>query len=235
MLDGLPRNSSVLQTLIGPSTSRGTTQVEKYRFLPPSNRQMVVFQHSSSHFDALTCTLRLRTRSRMCMVVFQHSSSHFDASFNLHTEAGRGRGCAWDIKTHTQSLQKKGYGVVFQHSSSHFGCALTCTLRLDEVEDVRDIQTHTQSLYGTKKGYGRFSNTLARTLMPLTRNTEVSTVSRMRGHSTRTTVPLRNKAKGVSPVRERPSVTAEVAYTSRSRWAVRCIREAACASASLAK
>ncbi|GFS59749.1 hypothetical protein TNIN_466711 [Trichonephila inaurata madagascariensis] len=26
-------------------TSRGTTQVEKYQAYPPSNRQMVVFQH----------------------------------------------------------------------------------------------------------------------------------------------------------------------------------------------
>ncbi|GFY40943.1 hypothetical protein TNIN_372831 [Trichonephila inaurata madagascariensis] len=40
MLEGLPRNSSVLQTLIGPPTPRrGTTQVEKYRFSPPSARR----------------------------------------------------------------------------------------------------------------------------------------------------------------------------------------------------
>ncbi|GFY64150.1 hypothetical protein TNIN_16931 [Trichonephila inaurata madagascariensis] len=34
MLDGLPRNSSVLQTPHWTPTSRGTTQVEKYRFTP---------------------------------------------------------------------------------------------------------------------------------------------------------------------------------------------------------
>ncbi|GFY39210.1 hypothetical protein TNIN_422721 [Trichonephila inaurata madagascariensis] len=71
MLDGLPRNSSVLQTPIGPPNFAG----ERYSstFLPPSNRQMVAFQHFSSHFDALTCTLRLRTGSRMCV---GHSDTH---------------------------------------------------------------------------------------------------------------------------------------------------------------
>ncbi|GFY56739.1 hypothetical protein TNIN_137561 [Trichonephila inaurata madagascariensis] len=43
MLDGLPRNSSVLPDPHWTLISRGTTQVEKYRFYPPSNRQMVVF------------------------------------------------------------------------------------------------------------------------------------------------------------------------------------------------
>ncbi|GFY40931.1 hypothetical protein TNIN_372711 [Trichonephila inaurata madagascariensis] len=76
-VDGLPRNSSVLQTHWTPNSRRGTTQAEKYRFSPPSaRRQMFAFQHLSSHFGALTCTIALRT----------------------------GRGCAWDIQTHTQSL-----------------------------------------------------------------------------------------------------------------------------------
>ncbi|GFY40137.1 hypothetical protein TNIN_360141 [Trichonephila inaurata madagascariensis] len=62
MLDGSPKSPDPIGPLIsGDDTSR------KVSFLPPSNRQMVVFQHSSSHFDALTCTLRLRTRSRMCV------------------------------------------------------------------------------------------------------------------------------------------------------------------------
>ncbi|GFS59751.1 hypothetical protein TNIN_466721 [Trichonephila inaurata madagascariensis] len=63
-------NSSVLQTPLTPiSRGNDTSSI----VLPPSNRQMVVFQHSSSHFDALTCTLRLRTRSRMCV---GHSDTH---------------------------------------------------------------------------------------------------------------------------------------------------------------
>ncbi|GFS59748.1 hypothetical protein TNIN_466701 [Trichonephila inaurata madagascariensis] len=63
MLDGLPRNSPSFRPLIDPHFA-GNTQVESIVFTP-SNRQRVVFQHSSSHFDALTCTLRLGTRSRM--------------------------------------------------------------------------------------------------------------------------------------------------------------------------
>ncbi|GFY71528.1 hypothetical protein TNIN_93151 [Trichonephila inaurata madagascariensis] len=47
-------------------------------FTPPSNRQMVGFQHFSSPFDALTCTLRL---------------------------PDGGRGCAWDIRTHSIPLR----------------------------------------------------------------------------------------------------------------------------------
>ncbi|GFY50022.1 hypothetical protein TNIN_147791 [Trichonephila inaurata madagascariensis] len=76
MLDGL-RNSSVLQTLIGPLISRGTTQVEKYRFYP-----LLIVRWS----------------------VFQHSSSHSLDAFNLHTGGSwtqRGRGCASVILPHT--------------------------------------------------------------------------------------------------------------------------------------
>ncbi|GFY40863.1 hypothetical protein TNIN_121751 [Trichonephila inaurata madagascariensis] len=58
---------------LDPSFRGGTTQVEKYRFTPPSNRQMVAFQHFSSPFDALTCTIWLRTGSRMCV---GHSDTH---------------------------------------------------------------------------------------------------------------------------------------------------------------
>ncbi|GFY42770.1 hypothetical protein TNIN_91851 [Trichonephila inaurata madagascariensis] len=39
----------------------------------------------------------------------------------------------------------------FQHLSSHFG-ALTCTQGADGSRMCVDIQTHTQLLYGTKKG-----------------------------------------------------------------------------------
>ncbi|GFY71529.1 hypothetical protein TNIN_93161 [Trichonephila inaurata madagascariensis] len=56
MLDGLPRNSSVLQTLLDPDFA-GNDKWKSIVFPPPSNRQMVVFQHFSSPFDALTCTL----------------------------------------------------------------------------------------------------------------------------------------------------------------------------------
>ncbi|GFY64144.1 hypothetical protein TNIN_16871 [Trichonephila inaurata madagascariensis] len=83
MLDGLPRNSSILQTpSLDPPLRGETTGRQKSIVLPPSARSCIRFQHFSSHFGVLTCTL--------------------EAS--------------------------------------------------DEVEDVRDIQTHAQSLYGTQKG-----------------------------------------------------------------------------------
>ncbi|GFY53173.1 hypothetical protein TNIN_249481 [Trichonephila inaurata madagascariensis] len=58
---------SFQRPLIGPLISRGTTQVEKYRFYPPSARQIFAFQHFGSHFGALTYTLRLRTRVSGCV------------------------------------------------------------------------------------------------------------------------------------------------------------------------
>ncbi|GFY64145.1 hypothetical protein TNIN_16881 [Trichonephila inaurata madagascariensis] len=64
MLTGFRATAPVLQTLIDPLLSQGTTQVEKYRFYPPSARQILLSNTFSSHFGALTCTLRLRTRSR---------------------------------------------------------------------------------------------------------------------------------------------------------------------------
>ncbi|GFY40864.1 hypothetical protein TNIN_121761 [Trichonephila inaurata madagascariensis] len=51
----------------------GNDTSRKVSFFPPSNRQMVAFQHFSSPFDALTCTIRLRTGSRMCV---GHSDTH---------------------------------------------------------------------------------------------------------------------------------------------------------------
>ncbi|GFY40935.1 hypothetical protein TNIN_372751 [Trichonephila inaurata madagascariensis] len=73
MLDGLPRNSSVLQTPHWTPYSAGTTQVEKYRFSPLSARhQMFAFQHLSSHFGALTCT-QASDGPRMCV---GHSDTH---------------------------------------------------------------------------------------------------------------------------------------------------------------
>ncbi|GFS33260.1 hypothetical protein TNIN_390781 [Trichonephila inaurata madagascariensis] len=90
--------------------------MKKYRF-PPSARQMFAFQHFSSPFGALTCTLRLRT----------------------------GRGCAWDIQTHTQSLYgtQKGY-VRFQHFSSPFGALPALGFGRGR-GCAWDIQTHTRN------------------------------------------------------------------------------------------
>ncbi|GFY73517.1 hypothetical protein TNIN_210741 [Trichonephila inaurata madagascariensis] len=76
-------NSSVHQTPHRTPNFAGNDTSRKVSFLPPSNRQMVVFQHFSSPFDALTCTLRLRTRSRMCV---GHSDTH---SIPLQTQKGR--------------------------------------------------------------------------------------------------------------------------------------------------
>ncbi|GFY71526.1 hypothetical protein TNIN_93131 [Trichonephila inaurata madagascariensis] len=56
MLDGLPRNSSVLQPPHWTPNFAGNDTSGKVSFLPLQNRQMVVFQHFSSPFDALTCT-----------------------------------------------------------------------------------------------------------------------------------------------------------------------------------
>ncbi|GFY71527.1 hypothetical protein TNIN_93141 [Trichonephila inaurata madagascariensis] len=59
MLDGLPyTNNSVLQTPHWTPEFRENDTKWKSIVLPPppSNRQMVVFQHFSSPFDALTCT-----------------------------------------------------------------------------------------------------------------------------------------------------------------------------------
>ncbi|GFY66652.1 hypothetical protein TNIN_317431 [Trichonephila inaurata madagascariensis] len=67
-----------------PYSPAGNDTSRKYRFLPPSNRQMVAFQHFSSHFDALTCTLTLRTGSRMCV-------GHSDTHTSIPTERRKGK------------------------------------------------------------------------------------------------------------------------------------------------
>ncbi|GFY46316.1 hypothetical protein TNIN_414371 [Trichonephila inaurata madagascariensis] len=75
MLDGLPPNSSVLPD--GPPRgliSRGTTQVEKYRFSPPSARQMLNFPTLEL---ALWCFSTIRLRGRGVEDVrrtFRHTS-----------------------------------------------------------------------------------------------------------------------------------------------------------------
>ncbi|GFY40861.1 hypothetical protein TNIN_121731 [Trichonephila inaurata madagascariensis] len=68
----LPRNSSVLQTPLWDPHFAGNDTEKKYRFYP-----LLIVRGSLSNtlarLDALTCTIWLR----------------------------RGRGCAWDIQTHT--------------------------------------------------------------------------------------------------------------------------------------
>ncbi|GFY42774.1 hypothetical protein TNIN_91891 [Trichonephila inaurata madagascariensis] len=131
MLDGLPRNSSVLQTPHWtPHSLAGKLDTRKYRLFTPSARSSDIRFPSSTLELALWC-------------------------FNPHTRQARtGVEDAWDIQTHTQlygTTKKAVYSLSNNNLSSHFG-ALTCTIRLT-VEDVRGTFRHTpQSLYGTKKG-----------------------------------------------------------------------------------
>ncbi|GFY53171.1 hypothetical protein TNIN_249461 [Trichonephila inaurata madagascariensis] len=69
MLDELPCwHNSVLQTLIGPPNFAGNDTSRKVSFLPPRFCSSDIrFPTALAHFGALTCTLRLRTRSRMCV------------------------------------------------------------------------------------------------------------------------------------------------------------------------
>ncbi|GFY42771.1 hypothetical protein TNIN_91861 [Trichonephila inaurata madagascariensis] len=84
MLDGFRANVPVLQTPSLDPHFAGNDTSRKVSVLPPSARLSdTAFQHLSSHFGALT-----RTQG-------------FDG----------GRGCAWDIQTHTNSFTEQRKGV----------------------------------------------------------------------------------------------------------------------------
>ncbi|GFY42773.1 hypothetical protein TNIN_91881 [Trichonephila inaurata madagascariensis] len=215
MLDGLPRNSLSFRLSLDPNFAGNVTQVEKYRFLPPSARQI--------------------------LFAFQHLSSHFGA-FNLHTRLRTGRGCAWDIQTHTQSLygtERVNVGrasvqqpvlqtlywtpnfagndtsrkvsalppsarqiFAFQHLSSHFG-ALTCTICFGRGRGCVDIQTHTNPFTEQqRKGYIRFPTWSSHSFGALT----CTRLRRGRGCAwdilRHTPIPLRNKLGGKKPLSE---------------------------------
>ncbi|GFS43179.1 hypothetical protein TNIN_263481, partial [Trichonephila inaurata madagascariensis] len=125
--------------------------------LPPSAAlQMLRFQHLSSHFGALTCTLRLRRSHGMCNNVFNLTTAIRVGrlprnSSVLQTLIGPllpARGTTQVEKYRLPLLLVRC--SAFQHLSSHFG-ALTCTQRFDGPRMCGHSDTH-QSLYGTKKG-----------------------------------------------------------------------------------
>ncbi|GFY57640.1 hypothetical protein TNIN_404881 [Trichonephila inaurata madagascariensis] len=82
MLDGLPRNRYVLQTPHRIPYSRGTIQVEKYRFYPLARRCSL--SNTLARPGALTRTTKASDASRMCV---GHSDTHLNSLY------GTKKGC----------------------------------------------------------------------------------------------------------------------------------------------
>ncbi|GFS33267.1 hypothetical protein TNIN_390821 [Trichonephila inaurata madagascariensis] len=104
-----------------PNNFAGNDTSRKVSFYPFCSSNVRFSTLYSSPFGALTCTLRLRTGSRMAAWDIEHTLNPFYGTqkgmFAFNTLARpfgaltctlrlrtKGRGCAWDIQTHTQSL-----------------------------------------------------------------------------------------------------------------------------------